>query len=652
MDMNQILAVFTSLQNNNMSATPNDVEKGKRVTTEGFLGDITRKGAIRRLLRTHGYENFVKTVNGLTAQVMMDAAKSQFIIRVSKNNTPVKKFHASNEQELLDAVQDADHLLNASAVSESKDAESICNNCTADGVVPCQACKGSGGNCKECHGEGEVTCKKCNGQGYCKQEKTMKKIREDFGGIPTETTDEYNDNITVTTHFDKASGVQTASVSALNAGSDELMDILKNSGLIPSFHKNAGPEVSSIAPAEPTPNMNFGDDMAQHISLASDYGDDEYGDDLGGADNFLGSDDLMGGDEFGAMTESIMDWEDEDNLGYGDKEDTRAHANDCVICDEPLDETAMALHMNVHADCAKNADDKESSWDDEDGSDYEFGECMRCGDDNAGDDGLCDSCEHETETHFTESLKLHEALTPTRGAGINGAPKAWANEPNEQIAGWAALIQDADGPNNPKDMFNPVKGSDNIMTVAANKKDEKLHESGSLAEKLQNKFNALKEADESGFKKADSDGWCVCKGCNNKGCKACKSQGGKWNKKKKSVKEATTKFLNQIDASDCLKGLTKCKSEKMPGVKKEKKEVVESYGDNDFTPAGEAVLRRINYSIKHDGNRIFLKVSPDTLYDVIHSVTDHLTDLEEIGTSDVSIWVNQVIHELEDQLGV
>ena len=91
---------------------------------------------------------------------------------------------------------------------------------------------------------------------------------------------------------------------------------------------------------------------------------------------------------------------------------------------------------------------------------------------------------------------MNESLTPDRRKeGLNGAPKTWSNEPNEQIAGWRALVQDADGPNNPKDMFNPVKGSDNILTVAKNKEDEKLHEDvevNALATKLQKKFSAGK----------------------------------------------------------------------------------------------------------------------------------------------------------------
>lgn len=63
--------------------------------------------------------------------------------------------------------------------------------------------------------------------------------------------------------------------------------------------------------------------------------------------------------------------------------------------------------------------------------------------------------------------------------------------------------------------------------------------------------------------------------------------------------------------------------------------------DYPFTPAGNSVLRRISTSHPE-----LFKYGPEKLVNAIHSVTDHLTDLEEIGTSDVSIWVNDVHREL------
>jgi hypothetical protein len=63
--------------------------------------------------------------------------------------------------------------------------------------------------------------------------------------------------------------------------------------------------------------------------------------------------------------------------------------------------------------------------------------------------------------------------------------------------------------------------------------------------------------------------------------------------------------------------------------------------DYPFTPAGNSVLRRISTSHPE-----LFKYGPEKLVNAIHSVTDHLTDLEEIGTSDVSHWVNEVHREL------
>jgi len=72
--------------------------------------------------------------------------------------------------------------------------------------------------------------------------------------------------------------------------------------------------------------------------------------------------------------------------------------------------------------------------------------------------------------------------------------RIFANAPNEQIAGWRAVIDNADGPNNPKDMHSKYKG-DNPLTI--DKKEEKLHPDqkiNEMATTLLNKFHrALKE---------------------------------------------------------------------------------------------------------------------------------------------------------------
>jgi hypothetical protein len=71
----------------------------------------------------------------------------------------------------------------------------------------------------------------------------------------------------------------------------------------------------------------------------------------------------------------------------------------------------------------------------------------------------------------------------------------WANSPNEQMAGWRAVIDNADGPNNPKAMHQNYRGGDNQITVDTEeeKKPKKLHENAKInkvAEGLLNKFHA------------------------------------------------------------------------------------------------------------------------------------------------------------------
>jgi len=124
-----------------------------------------------------------------------------------------------------------------------------------------------------------------------------------------------------------------------------------------------------------------------------------------------------------------------------------------------------------------------------------------------GNFGKCVSCGEDVGKHNEEESKkcmdkkkdknMNEALTPKReNSGLNGASRGWANSPNEQIAGWRALVDDADGPNKPKEMLNKIKGNDNTMTVVANEKDKPLHENKQInviAEKLSKKFTSLNE---------------------------------------------------------------------------------------------------------------------------------------------------------------
>lgn len=150
------------------------------------------------------------------------------------------------------------------------------------------------------------------------------------------------------------------------------------------------------------------------------------------------------------------------------------------------------------------------------------GRCYNCGiqtpkNGNTPSRVICGRCANSVREGIDELLKLsgkeetkmNESLTPERRKeGLNGAAHGWSNEPNEQIAGWRALIQDTDGLSQPHDMFNPVKGSDNILTVAKNKKEEKLHEDAginAIAEKLQKKFSALKEEDKPFRSKGDKE---------------------------------------------------------------------------------------------------------------------------------------------------
>jgi hypothetical protein len=109
----------------------------------------------------------------------------------------------------------------------------------------------------------------------------------------------------------------------------------------------------------------------------------------------------------------------------------------------------------------------------------------------------CKYCNKNGKEIGEKDKNMNEALTPKReNSGLNGAARGWANSPNEQIAGWRALVDDADGPNKPKEAY-PNRLGDNPIKVADNKKDEPLHENkeiNTIAEKLSKKFSALNES--------------------------------------------------------------------------------------------------------------------------------------------------------------
>ena len=411
-------------------------------------------------------------------------------------------------------------------VNENK--EVVCKECSADGVIPCQNCKGKDGNfkCKECFGEGELTCPECKGKGYIMENGKVRKIKENYTTTPTIAGGEANfknpASLTVSTSYDSASNRKTISVSAENEKAEELASILKLSGII---------NVSAVSDKQLNPQI------AVQLPPSSQVPSDPF---YGLRESF--SDDIM--DEY-----NKEEWEPtEDNLGYDRHEDEDVVPSNngfCVRCNETPIEGDGFMESGVCYDCYNKVSSKlEDNYPEPD----DFEEYNR----NEGDDyrdefnesKLNEASEYYVEfnspngyqylkmsgrlrnftnkkseaTKFSDqaeaksnaaSLKstgkysevkvvpVLEALSPKReSSGLNGAARGWANSPNEQIAGWRALIDDADGPNKPKEMLNKVKGNDNTMTVVANEKDKPLHENkevNAIAENLMKKFSKLNE---------------------------------------------------------------------------------------------------------------------------------------------------------------
>jgi len=156
---------------------------------------------------------------------------------------------------------------------------------------------------------------------------------------------------------------------------------------------------------------------------------------------------------------------------------------------------------------------------------------------------VCDGCKRDLD--YKKDKKMNESLSPKRkNQGLNGADKGWANEPNEQMAGWRALVDDSDGLSKPQDMFQNYRGGDNQLKAEEDKKDAELHEDAkvnSLAKTLQKRFHSLDEALK--------DPKCTCD-CHvlkpeKKGhCKNCKN--GK-RLKKAMMKESAMKHSSVIE---------------------------------------------------------------------------------------------------------
>jgi hypothetical protein len=227
MDMHQILAVFNSLQNNNLSATPptsiieeigevkvsimdrveyaynalledsdpaNTIKTATQVLRDALTDcrrthggescstceDISR---VLGILRHHDIEGAKDALSDLMSDLQRDSSGSICESAPSDQEAWVKKHKkAFIDQYGKDRGLEVLYATAWTRHNKKKGLkESICRNCTADGVVPCQACRGQEGNskCPECKGSGEITCPECSGKGHV-EEKSVKKMHEAY----------------------------------------------------------------------------------------------------------------------------------------------------------------------------------------------------------------------------------------------------------------------------------------------------------------------------------------------------------------------------------------------------------------------------------------------------------------------------------------
>jgi ribosomal protein L37AE/L43A len=507
-------------------------------------------------------------------------------------------------------------------VSESisrkkKVTESVCNNCTADGVIPCQVCNGHAGNdkCSECKGTGEMNCPECNGQGYI-TDKKMKKIkeayREDdefeegaddycegcFKRVANHECDEgllcdvcYHDiygdrdpldecqycepeesSVNITTSYDSKTSRKSITITADNDKAEELARIIELSGL------NSSAPISQAEPKEilmePDTEMNMSEskfdsnedfeDVCQNCGkvihndryngLCSKCYDKKHTLDEAKSYSIQARKTKTSpvtylsltptkwvtskekafkfDDRESAVTKAtaikgkneVVDVKVVPNLNESKLNEFHARGHECDFCGNPLSQDDYIASGKWSYKCGScgfkynhggetpeaqiRAQLKSGKIDQGDSYSYldESAEPkrikhpgVRC---SAADckktarwrmkDGkmMCDNCKTANDK------KVDESLTPSRkSTGLNGAPKAWANEPNEQIAHWRAVCDDTQGLSQSHDMF-PNRIGDNPLKVAVNKIDKPLHENAkvnAIAENLAGKFKTLDE---------------------------------------------------------------------------------------------------------------------------------------------------------------
>jgi len=437
-------------------------------------------------------------------------------------------------------------LFSESKIVKRKIKESICKNCTADGVIPCQACNGHSGNekCEECHGEGEITCPECNGNGHIKDKK-MKSIRENFNAEMDECSncegrmESSQNNLSINTSYDSSTNRRSISISAENEKAEELADILRLSGLLPGSENQQNSEVTDpefkVEIEEPLMDDKLTEAKSYsiqarktktspitYLSLAPTKWVKTKDD----AHKFT---DLESAATKAASIkdkQEVTDVKVVPNLNESQLNEFHAKGHECDFCGNPLSQNDYTSsrgwsyhcgscgfrynHNGETAEAQIRKQLKSGKIDKEDSLDiYESTEPKRIkhpGVKCIGKDCkktarwrmtdgkmMCDSCKSEKDK------KVNESLSPERKeTGVNDAPKAWANEPNEQIAHWRAVVDDTQGLSKPQDMF-PNRLGDNPLKVAKDLKDEKLHENveiNKIAINLANKFSKLDESDE------------------------------------------------------------------------------------------------------------------------------------------------------------
>jgi hypothetical protein len=477
-EMGRIVKVFNAFQNNNLDAYPSslvidEAQYKKCIVCNNPIEQTTKENELLYDENKKGpyckncYDKHILKNNDFKLREAAAPGQEKWIKKHKKEF--IKQYGKEKGLSILYATAwDRYNKLNEAVNKNNiKNNNSMCTNCSGDGILPCQTCKGQSGNisCSECYGCGEITCPVCKGKGYIQENtvnnknKTSINTQQDIlklkklAGLDSEHQ-AFNENVSLKTSVlnNKNNILETTSVNnaSINNADDSIDNVVDSNAVINKEN-----------------NLNICPRCGAKLKMLN---------------NFEG------------FCPDCYDYVHRNEGPYG-MEETVEHtvnkiiseSSDYYITCEKKGKEGYTYFLYMHDNTYTLTTNKKLS--------------TLFNDLKEAKSKAAELKSHEFSNGII-NVKIVPVFNENRVSESQENLKRartteWANSPNEQIAGWTAVINDADGPNKEKEAY-PNRLGDNPIKVAVNKKEEKLHEDeniNTLAKNLYSKFNMLNEND-------------------------------------------------------------------------------------------------------------------------------------------------------------